>query len=174
MLAVLYLPSGIFIKVDSVFFDPHARVGHLVLKYGMEDLMKYRKFLCRCYRDDRVYTDRVIHVTSVDPKDGIALFRYEEFIPNVLEYFDSGDVSKLSEVFHLMDLLEDLNDLIERSEMGMNVGFSEWVENAPRGYRKALSRFSFSYHRFYRDNFQSLENLRRKAPMIAFSLYEII
>ncbi len=175
MLTLLYLPSGVFLKPKEIFFDPHMRVGHLLLEYGMEDLMKYKKFLCKCYMSDKVYMEREIVVTSVDPKRGIALFAYEDFLPDIDEYFRPKDVHKLSEIFEIADVLDQINNLIEKSEMGIKVEFSRWIERSvPPRYRNALSRFAFSYHKLYREKFTDLDDMKRKLPFIAFRLYEMI
>ena len=173
MLAVLYLPSGVFFKPRDIEFDPHARVGHVLIDHGMDEIIKYRKFLCRCYMNDRVYTEREIFITSVYPRSGIALFRFEDFIPDPSRYFDERDVLKISKVIDIADVVERMNELIERSQMGLEVDFSRWLdENVPRGYRKAMSRFAFSYYR-YSENFSSIEELKEKEPLVAFALSEI-
>ena len=175
MLNVIYLPNGVFLKPKEMFFDPHMRVGHLLLDYGMEDLMKYRKFLCKCYRSDDVYMEREIKITSVDPKRGLALFSYEDFLPDVRRYFKPEDVYRISKVLDIRSIIVQMNDMIDRSEMGMEVGFSRWIEDtAPPTYRKSLSRFAFSYHKFYRENFSNLEEIKRKVPLIVYKLYEIV
>ncbi len=174
MLTILYLPNGIFLKPKEMFFDPHMRVGHLLLDYGMEDLMKYRKFLCKCYRSDEIYMEREIKVTSIDPKRGLALFSYEDFLPNLERYFKYEDVYKISKVLDIRSVIIQMNEMIEKSEMGMEIGFSKWIETtAPPMYRKSLSRFAFSYHKFYRDNFSNLDEIRKKLPLIVYKLYEI-
>ncbi len=174
MLSVLYLPNGVFFKPKDIEFDPHARVGHILVDYGMEEIIKYRKFLCRCYLNDRVYTEREVFITSVDPRSGIALFRFEDFIPNPSGYFNEIDLLRISKVLDIVDVVENMNEFIERSQMGLKIEFSKWLdENVPKGYRKAMSRFAFSYYR-YSENFSSVDEMKEKAPLIAFALREIV
>jgi hypothetical protein len=174
MLSVLYLPNGIFIKPREIEFDPHVRVGHVLVENGVEEMIKYKKFMCKCYLSDRVHIDREIVVTSIDPRSGIALFKYEDFIPNPVPFFDPNDIKEVLTFTDMIDLIDSLNDLIEQSIMGMNVHFSSWVEkNSPAGFRKSLSRFAFSYYRFYTEKFTDLNELKKNRSAIAFSLYEI-
>ncbi len=176
MLSLLYLQNGFFIKPKEMEFDPHARVGSLLVDpQSMEVLAKYRKFLCKCYRDERVFIDREIIMTSVNVKSGLGLFRYMDFLPPTLESFLNLDsIKRISKRLDILELLHSLNELIEKSETG-EMSLGTWISMFDSDLLVDLLTFAHIYDRIYTEVFDfNLEVLRKKTPAIAYRIYELI
>ncbi len=176
MLTLLYLQNGFFVKPKEVEFDPHTRVGSLLVDpQSMEILVVHKKMLCKCYRDERVFIDREIILTSVNVKTGLGVFKYIDFLPTSFEYLLNLDnIRRISKKLDLYDLLRGLTDLIEKSEMG-EMSLSEWLSNFERDLILDLLLFAHVYDRIYTEVFNlDLEVLKRKIPAIVYRLYELI
>ncbi len=170
MFAIIYLEDGFFIKPKGIEFDPHNRVGSLLVDpESMERLSRSRSLRCRCFKDDRIYTNRDITLTSVDVRSGVGLFKYEDPLPfSLYGRLDRRLVLRIARRFDLLDFIRKLHTAILDEEM------AAWYEEMPNAVKKAAGRFAEDYIRNVLKPLGSVERAIEIDHAIAFSLYEFI